>query len=85
MSSLSYDELRNSLTTRKLISALLPVGFEHRSTTGSHRKYVHPDGRRVTVAYHSTGSAFAIRTLKSMLELQAKWTEEDLKRLKLLK
>jgi predicted RNA binding protein YcfA (HicA-like mRNA interferase family) len=85
MSPLPYDRLRSSLTTRKLISALLRDGFEHKSTTGSHRKYVHPDGRRVTVTYHSSGSTFTMRTLRSMLELQARWTENDLNRLILIK
>jgi predicted RNA binding protein YcfA (HicA-like mRNA interferase family) len=85
MSPLPYDRLRGTLTTRKLISALLRDGFEHRGTTGSHRKFVHPDGRRVTVTFHSAGATFTIRTLKSILEIQAQWTEEDLMRLKLIK
>ena len=40
-------------------------------------------GRRVTVAPHGGGDMFTIKTLQSMIESQARWTEEDLKRLKL--
>jgi len=36
------------------------------------------------VSVHS-GSTFKLKTLKAMIELQAKWTEDDLRRLKLLK
>jgi predicted RNA binding protein YcfA (HicA-like mRNA interferase family) len=51
---------------------------------GSHQRYRHPDGRRVTVAPHGRGDTFKRKTLKSMIESQARWSEEDLKRLKLL-
>jgi hypothetical protein len=51
---------------------------------GSHQRYRHPDGRRVTVAPHGGGDTFTIKTLKSMIELRARWTEVDLQRLKLI-
>jgi hypothetical protein len=34
---------------------------------------------------HSVADYFAIKTLKSIAETQARWSEADLKRLKLLK
>ena len=41
------------LTARKIITILERLGFEHRTLTAtSHRRYVHPDGRRTTVAVH---------------------------------
>lgn len=43
------------------------------------------DLRRVTVSYHSPGDTFRVKTLKTILEIQARWTEEDLKRLGILK
>jgi len=43
------------------------------------------DGRRVTVAYHGHNTTFVPKTLKSMIEEQARWTEEDLRRLKLIR
>jgi lipoate-protein ligase B len=41
-------------------------------------------GRRVTVSYHSPGQTFAPKILHPMLELQARWIEDDLRRLRLL-
>ena len=81
---IDYRGLR-SLTARELIAALMRDGFSFVKQTGSHQRYRHPDGRRVTVAPHAGGDTFAIKTLKSMIERQARWTEEDLKRLKVLR
>jgi predicted RNA binding protein YcfA (HicA-like mRNA interferase family) len=67
-----------------LIAALKHDDFLFVRQMGSHQRYRHPDGRRVTVAQHGAGDTFTIKTLKSMIETQARWTEEDLKRLKLL-
>jgi len=80
---MDYRGLR-SLTARELVSALERDGFVFVRQTGSHQRYRHPDGRRVTVAPHGRGDTFTIKTLKSIIETQANWTEEDLKRLKLL-
>ena len=74
-----------SLTARQLISALERDGFRFRRSRGGHHRYVHPDGRRVTVTFHHPGQTFKIGTLRNMIERQARWTEADLKRLKLLK
>jgi predicted RNA binding protein YcfA (HicA-like mRNA interferase family) len=80
---MDYRGLR-SLTDRELITALERDGFSFVRQTGSHQRYRHADGRRVTVAPHGKGDTFTIKTLKSMIEKQAGWTEEDLKRLQLL-
>jgi hypothetical protein len=37
------------------------------------------------VALHGSGGTFKIKTLKSIVEDQARWTENDLKRPKLLR
>ena len=81
---IDYGKLRN-LDARKITSALTRDGFWLDSQSGSHKHYVHHDGRRVTVTFHARGAVFKMKTLKSMLETQAGWTDEDLKRLKLLK
>jgi len=81
---IDYSKLR-SLTAREIISALSRDGFYHRSQKGSHQRYYHPDGRKVTVSFHNSGDTFPPKTLKSMIEKQAKWTEQDLKRLRILK
>lgn len=75
----------HSLTAREIISALVRDGFYRRSGKGSgHLRFQHQDGRRVTVTFHKSSDTFAPKTLKSMFD-QARWTEEDLKRLKLVK
>jgi len=41
------------VSSRQLIAVLERLGFQHRSLTAtSHRRYVHPDGRRTTVPIH---------------------------------
>ena len=81
--ALDYSKLRN-LTAREITSALLQDGFRLRRQKGSHQRYVHADGRRVTVSFHRASDTFEMKTLKSMIEAQARWTEEDLRRLGLI-
>jgi len=81
---LNYAQL-HGLTARELTSALIRDGFMLDRQTGSHRLYLHPDGRRVTVSYHAGSETFRRKTLKAMIELQANWGVEDLKRLRLIK
>ena len=81
---INYSHLR-SLTARELISALIREGFALDRQAGAHQHYLHPDGRRVTLSFHRPGDTFETKTLKTMIELQAGWNEDDLKRLKLIK
>ena len=74
-----------AITAREIISALNRDDFKLRNQSGSHQRYRHPDGRRVTVTFHSPGQTFTLDILQSMIRDQAKWSEEDLKRLGLLK
>jgi predicted RNA binding protein YcfA (HicA-like mRNA interferase family) len=82
--ALDYRRLR-STTAREIVSALMRDGFALRRQTGSHRHYGHKDGRRVTVTYHAGSETFEIKTLRSMIERQARWAEVDVTRLGLLK
>jgi predicted RNA binding protein YcfA (HicA-like mRNA interferase family) len=79
-----YSKLR-SLTAREMAAALLRDGFWLKTQRGGHQRYQHPDGRRVTLPYHSPGSTFVPKTLRSIVEEQARWTEADLLRLGLVK
>ena len=81
--ALDYSRLR-SLTAREIIAALLLDGFSLYRQSGAHRLYRHPDGRRVTVSFHRAGETFEIKTSRSILELQARWGENDLARLRLI-
>lgn len=83
MSDINYRALR-SLTARDLTHALIRDGFELRRKVGSHERYTHEDGRRVTVPYTCRGDTFAIGTLRSIIEVQAQWTADDLRRLDLI-
>lgn len=78
-----YSKLR-SLTARQIIRALQADGFALTRQKGSHRHYHHPDGRRVTISFHHTSDTFRLGTLRSIVEIQARWTDEDLRRLDLL-
>ena len=83
--TIDYRALRR-ITARKIISALLRDGFALDRQAGAHRHYLHShDHRRVTVSFHHSGQTFAPKILKAMIELQAHWSEADLRRLKLLK
>lgn len=79
---INYGQLRN-LTAREVISALILDGFSYDRGDGSHQIFYHPDRRRVTVVFHGGGRTFTRKTLKSMID-QTRWTEDDLKRLKLI-
>lgn len=83
MSDQLHDRLRK-LSAREIIGALFRDGFILARQEGSHQQYTHSDGRRVTLTFHSLGQTFPPKTLKSMLEKQACWTSEDLKRLDIL-
>jgi len=83
MSTFDYSRLR-SLTAREIISALIKDDFHLERQSGSHQQFRHQDGRRVTVSFHHPSDTFPLKALKSTIEKQAKWTYEDLKRLKLV-
>jgi predicted RNA binding protein YcfA (HicA-like mRNA interferase family) len=70
MSEIEWREVRN-LTARQLANALTRDGFALSMQRGSHRRYRHPDGRRVTLTYHRAGDTFPLGTLRSMIEVQA--------------
>jgi predicted RNA binding protein YcfA (HicA-like mRNA interferase family) len=80
---IDYSRLRN-VTAREIISALNRDGFTWDRGGGSHQVYCHADGRRVTVIFHAGSDTFRRKTLKSMIE-QTCWTEDDLRRLKLIR
>jgi predicted RNA binding protein YcfA (HicA-like mRNA interferase family) len=55
--AIDYGSLR-SLTAPDFIAALMRDGFYFVRQRGSHQRYRHPDGRRVTVAPHGSGGIF---------------------------
>ena len=83
MTEIDYSKLR-SLTARRLISALIKDGFHLDRESGSHQQYLHSNKGRVTVSFHHPSDTFPPKTLKKIVQ-ETGWTEEDLRRLKLLK
>lgn len=84
MNPLDYSRFR-TVTARQIIRALTRDGFVRDRHHGAHQQYRHPDGRQVTVSYHRSSETFPLKTLRSMIEVQARWTEDDLTRLGLVK
>ncbi len=80
---LDYSLLR-SLTAREIVRALKRDGFYLWRQRGSHQQYHHPDGRQGTVSFPASGETFPPKTLKTMIEIQARWDEADLLRLGIL-
>ena len=77
-------KILKGVSAREFKKALEADGFVNVRTTGSHRFYKHPDGRCTTVSYHHMSDTFPIGTLKCMIA-DVGWTENDLRRLKLIK
>jgi len=75
----------HGVTARKMTAALLRDRFKLRSQRRSHQRYRHSDGGKVTVAFHHLSDTFRRKTLRAMIQGQARWTEDDLKRLGLVK
>ena len=84
MNRIDYSDLR-SMPAGRLVHALIQDGFVLLRQRGSHHRYGHPDGRRVTIAYTRRGDTIAIGTLRFIIEEQARWTAEDLRRLGLIR
>jgi predicted RNA binding protein YcfA (HicA-like mRNA interferase family) len=80
---IDFSKIR-ALTADEIIRALLADGFSLRKSKGGSHRYQHQDGRRVTVAFHGSNTTFVPKTLRSMIEEQAQWSDADLKRLKLI-
>jgi predicted RNA binding protein YcfA (HicA-like mRNA interferase family) len=81
--TVDYSKIR-SVTARQLASALEKDGFRLQRQKGSHRHYHHPDGRRVTLSFHHSSDTFRRGTLHSIIEIQARWSGEDVTRLGLV-
>lgn len=78
-----WKQLKNK-SIDKLISALLKDGFVLDDVVKTERVYRHPDGRKVTIHYHTGSRTYGPKLLKALLQDMG-WTENDLRRLKLIK
>ena len=78
MSEIDWSRLR-SITAREIISALSATASRSATSPAATSATSHPDGRRVTVSFHRPGDTFRPKTLRSIIETQARWTEDDLR------
>jgi len=78
-----WDQLKGK-TTDALISALLKDGFVLDEKVRTERIYRHPDGRRVSVHYHTGNKCYGPSLLKSLIN-DTGWSKDDMQRLKLIK
>jgi len=78
-----WKQLKNK-SVNKYVSALLKDGFVLDEKIKTERIYRHPDGRRVSIHYHTSNATFRPGLLKALLK-DIGWTEDDLIRLKLIK
>lgn len=74
--------LRN-VSTSRIVRALTHEGFQFTERQGSQRVYRHPDGRRVVIHYHRSSDTQPPYVLRNLL-IGTRWTEEDLRRLRLI-
>ena len=75
--------LRN-VPLRRIIRALERDGFQYTERQGSQRVYQHGDKRRVVIHYHSGGSTLPPYVIRNLL-VGTHWTEEDVRRLRLIR
>ena len=78
-----WAQLKNK-TADELISALEKDGFVLDNKARTERIYRHPDSRRVSIHYHTGNRGYQSGLLKALLE-DIGWTENDMRRLKLIK
>ena len=79
----AWRQLKNK-TAGDLIVALLKDGFKLVDKIRTERIYRHPDGRKVTIHYHKGSETYGAGLLKALLK-DTEWSEEDMRRLKLIK
>lgn len=77
-----WDQLKNK-TADEFVAALNRDGWKLDSTKGSIRVYLHPDRRRVAIHYHPR-KTYGPKLLQALLD-DIGWSEDDLRRLKLVK
>lgn len=77
-----WDQLKGK-SADELVKALSRDGWTLDTTRGAIRVYRHPDGRRVAIHYHPK-KTYGPALLKELLK-DVGWSEDDLRRLKLIK
>jgi predicted RNA binding protein YcfA (HicA-like mRNA interferase family) len=77
-----WNQLKN-LTCVEIVSALTKDGWERDITTGAVQVYRKPNTNRIAIHYHPK-KTYGAKLLKGLLD-DIGWSEDDLRRLKLIK
>jgi predicted RNA binding protein YcfA (HicA-like mRNA interferase family) len=83
LSTNAWKQIKNK-SADNLISALIKDGFSLDVAVRTERVYRHPDGRRVSIHYHTGSTTYGPGLLKALLE-DTQWSEKGMRRLKLIK
>jgi predicted RNA binding protein YcfA (HicA-like mRNA interferase family) len=75
--------LFRNVSTRRIVRALERDGFGFIERQGSQRAYHHQDGRFVVIHYHRASDTLPPYVISNPL-IGPHWTEDDLRRLKLI-
>jgi len=78
----TWAQLKNK-TADELVSTLRKDGWILDMTRGARQVYRHPDGRRIAIDFHPN-KTYGPNLLKALLA-DTGWTEDDMRRLKLIK
>jgi len=76
--------LVRNVSPRRIVRALEREGFQFTERQGSQRIYRHPDSRRVVIHYHRANDTLPPYVIGNLL-IGTRWTEDDLRRLGLVK
>ncbi len=68
------------LSPKELIKVLEKMGFERTRQKGSHIRFVHPDGRKTTVAFHA-GMDIGPGLLNKIIKKDLQITREEFEKL----
>lgn len=77
-----WNQFKNK-SADELISALKKDGWKLDRMKGAKQVWLHPDGRRISIHYHSQ-KTYGPKLLQALLE-DISWTTSDMRRLKLIK
>ncbi len=77
-----WDQIKNK-SVEELISTLKRDGAVLDTSRGAAQVYIYPDGKRIAIHYHPH-KTYGPALLKALIE-DIGWTEDDLRRLKLIK
>lgn len=78
-----WDQLKNK-TAKQLMNALEKDGWVRQVKRGAIQSFLNPENKKVVTIHYHPKKTYGAKLLKDLIS-QIGWTEEDLKRLKLIR